>query len=369
MKTRRIAAALLLSILPSTVSIPAWSQTQGDDPVTLQARARFKEGVDAFDKGKYEEARLAFLQAYTLKRHPAVLLNLAQSSMRSNHTLDAARYFQRFLKEATTANAQQRQDAEAALAEVRQKLGRIAVVAPEGTEIALDDEGKVGVTPMDPIDVEPGQHTVRSPTHSASVIAVVGQTVEAKLGQSVIRVAAAQRRPTVVPPAPAEPATEVDGTMYTKKVDLFSRPATMAPVYVGLTVAGAGLVSAILFAVFKAEAQSKADEVADNIRTAARARTISTTGVCNNPNAPEFNDACNVLRENNSTVNTNATIANVSLAVMGAGLALAGGWYLFAPKRDDDVKPETGRVRSPKAPLVTPYAGWNSGGVSVAGEF
>jgi hypothetical protein len=30
-----------------------------------------------FDKGKYEEARLSFLQAYTLKKHPAVLLNLA----------------------------------------------------------------------------------------------------------------------------------------------------------------------------------------------------------------------------------------------------------------------------------------------------
>src|SRR6476619_7782030 len=103
MKTRRIAAAVLFAFLP----------------VTVQARARFKEGVEAFDKGKYEEARLAFLQAYTLKKHPAVLLNLAQSSAKSNHPLEAAKYFQQYLREATTASPQQRRDAETGLAEVR----------------------------------------------------------------------------------------------------------------------------------------------------------------------------------------------------------------------------------------------------------
>src|SRR6187551_133351 len=131
MKPRRIAAAVLFTFLPATMSLPAWSQ---EDAVTLQARARFKEGVEAFDKGKFEEARLAFLQAYTLKKHPAVLLNLAQSSAKSNHPLEAAKYFQQFLKEATTATPQQKKDAEAGLAEARKQIGRIDVVAPPGTE-------------------------------------------------------------------------------------------------------------------------------------------------------------------------------------------------------------------------------------------
>src|SRR3954447_20137697 len=121
MKTRRIAAAVLFTLLPATLSLPALAQQ--DDAVTLQARARFKEGVDAFDKGKYEEARLAFLQAYTLKKHPSVLLNLAQSSAKSNHHLEAAKYFQQFLREATGASADQRKSAESGLAEVRTKLG------------------------------------------------------------------------------------------------------------------------------------------------------------------------------------------------------------------------------------------------------
>ena len=57
-----------------------------DDAVTVQARARFKEGVDHYDKGQFENARLSFLQAYALKKHPAVLLNLAQSSAKATVT-------------------------------------------------------------------------------------------------------------------------------------------------------------------------------------------------------------------------------------------------------------------------------------------
>ena len=204
MNTRRIAAAVLFAFLPATVSLPAVAQP-ADDASTVQARARFKEGVDAFDKGKYEEARLAFLQAYTLKKHPAVLLNLAQSSAKSNHPLEAAKYFNQFLKEATTATPQQRKDAESGLAEVRQKLGRIEVVAPAGTDVSLDDQGKVGTTPMEAIDVEPGSHTVKSPTQSVTVSASAGQKVEAKL----VGGGGAAGAPPVAPaPAPStDPAT------------------------------------------------------------------------------------------------------------------------------------------------------------------
>src|SRR6185436_14035989 len=101
MKTSRpgIAAAVLVAFLSSTaVPLPAAAQ---DDAVTVQARARFKEGVDFYDKGQFENARLAFLQAYALKKHPAVLLNLAQSSAKSGHALEASKYFQQFLKEST----------------------------------------------------------------------------------------------------------------------------------------------------------------------------------------------------------------------------------------------------------------------------
>ena len=376
MRTRRIAAAVLVTFLSSAVSLPAVAQSS-DDAVTLQARQRFKEGVDFFDRGKYEEARLAFLQAYTLKKHPAVLLNLAQSSSKAGHHLEAAKYFKQFLKDAPNASPQQRKDAEAGIADARQRLGRIDVVAPPGTEITLDDTERVGTTPLpEPIDVEPGPHTLKSPTETVKVTAVVGARVEAKFGGSSGAAAAASTPTTSATDSPgeAQPPSEqsTGGTVGEdsprRHASLLSPPENMTPVYVGLAAAGVGLVGAILFAAFKADAQSKADTVANDIRRAANQRGISTQGVCSNTDAQiqrDFGQACSTLRDNNDKVDTNATVANVSLVVMGAGLALAAGWYLFAPKRDD------GNVMTglPKRPVITPYAGWQSGGLQVSGSF
>ena len=370
MKTRRIAAAILFAFLPSTVSLPAWSQQ--DDPATVQARARFKEGVDAYDKGKFEEARLAFLQAYTLKKHPAVLLNLAQSSARSNHPLEASKYFQQFLREATTASPQQRKDAEAGLAEVRQKLGRIEVVAPAGTEISLDDQGKVGTTPIEPIDVEPGSHTVKSPTQTVTVTATAGQKVEARLGPSAPSTVVPTPVPSTTAPDDTAPPTEQpalpsDAGVTTKRTNILSPPENMTPVYVGLGALGVGLTGAIVFALFRADAQSKADTVAGQIRNAADARQIPRTGACN-AGAADLAAACATLRDNNDKVDTNATVANIFGVVAGVGAAGALIWYFAAPKRDDPKTITSGQTRQPQRPALTPWAGWNAGGLTISGE-
>jgi hypothetical protein len=103
------------------------AQAQEKDAVTETARRRFQEGVKFFDQKRYEDARAAFLQAYALKRHPAVLLNLAQSEIRSGHSLEAARHFAGFLKESGTASPIERSEAEKGLAAARSKLGRIVI--------------------------------------------------------------------------------------------------------------------------------------------------------------------------------------------------------------------------------------------------
>jgi hypothetical protein len=357
MKTRRLAAAVLFSVLPVLpLTSPAFAQ---EDASTLQARARFKEGVEAYDKGKFEEARLSFLQAYTLRKHPAVLLNLAQSSARSNHPLEAAKYFQQFLKESTTATTQQKKDAETGLAEVRQKIGRIDVVAPPGTEISLDDQGKVGTTPMDPIDVDIGNHTVKSPTQTLTVTAVAGQKVEARFSAPAAAapppVAAAPVATTPEPTA-APPPKETIGadTGTTKSSGFLSPPANMVPVYVGVGVAAVGFGSAVVFALLKNSAQSKADKVAQQIREGAIARGLPTQGACNNPSAGDLQSACRTLRNNNDDVDTDAIVANVSLGVGIAGALFAGIWYLAAPKKDEA-----------KAAAFTPFGGYRSAGFSL----
>lgn len=387
MRTRRIAALVLVAFTSATVptTITRTASAQADDPVTTQARARFKEGVEFYDKGKFEEARLSFLQAYTLKKHPAVLLNLAQSSAKAGHPMEAAKYFKQFLKESTTASPQQKKDAESGLAEVRQKLGRIEVVAPSGTEITLDDGERIGTTPLsEPIDVDPGPHTVKSPTESVKVIATLGQKVEAKFGGSSSTAVVPVTPPSTGsnnPPAsnpPSSSGTEGDaGTVAPPpNGDSGAKPKTiwvpknLLPVYIGAGIAGAGLISAAVFAAFKADAQSKADAVASDIRRAASLRGISSQGVCSSSNGQiqkDFGNACKTLRDNNDKVDTNAAIANISIGVSAVAVAGIVIYWIVAEKRERT--PDTARAPTARPPILTPYTGWDGGGLTLTGQF
>src|SRR6516225_8166354 len=109
-KPRPIALALLLTLAPAAFSPVAGAQSSAEDPTTAMARSRFKEGVDFYDKGEFEQARLSFLQAYALKKHPAVLLNLAWSCLKSGHALEADKYFKQFLVEGHDITDKQRSD-------------------------------------------------------------------------------------------------------------------------------------------------------------------------------------------------------------------------------------------------------------------
>src|SRR5271166_3564654 len=178
MKTSRIALALVLALSPGAlVSAPAFAQSGAEDPITAMARARFKEGVDFYDKGEFDQARASFLQAYALKKHPAVLLNLAWSCVKSGHALEGKKYFEQFLAEGKDITEKQRTDANDGLTQARAKLGRIEIQATSGTEVTVDGD-KVGTAPLsDAVVVEAGAHTVKfkgpdgaSDTQSVSVL-------------------------------------------------------------------------------------------------------------------------------------------------------------------------------------------------------
>src|SRR5580658_10616449 len=130
MNYRCIAAAFLLSTAALTTPEMSWAQGSTDEATTSMARARFKEGVGYYDKGQFELARASFLQAYALKKHPAVLLNLAWSCIKSGHTLESARYFKQFLSDGKDViTDKQRADATDGLSQARAKLGQIDVAA------------------------------------------------------------------------------------------------------------------------------------------------------------------------------------------------------------------------------------------------
>ena len=147
--------------------------------------------------------------------------------------------------------------------------------------------------------------------------------------------------------------------------DLLAPPKTMAPVYAGLAVAGVGLAGTIIFAVFKSDAQGKADSVAADIRTAATQSGLQPAGICAQTGAQydRFKGACATLRDNNDKVDTNATVANISAVVGGVGLLTAVGWYLFAPKKEDPAPAPSAKGTT----VIAPYVGFEGGGLFVRG--
>lgn len=143
------------------------------------ARQRFNEGVKFFDAGQYDKARAAFLQAWVLKKHPAVLLNLAQSSLRGHHEAEAARYFDQYLHDPGATDSG-KTIATNGLADARTKDGRLDVRAPASVEVFVDDQS-VGVGAR-VVDVDPGSHAIRAGATSQNVNVAAGAIAVVPLG-------------------------------------------------------------------------------------------------------------------------------------------------------------------------------------------
>lgn len=160
MLLRHAAEWIVAGTIFGTILISPLESGAAEDPTVEMARARFREGVQFYDKQQYEKARLAFLQAYALKPHPSVLLNLAQSELRGGRPADAATHFAEYLKTAGAAGAE-KQDAESGLAAAKAKVGEITVSSDtSGAQIVVDGENR-GVTPLAaPVFVTPGRHVV-----------------------------------------------------------------------------------------------------------------------------------------------------------------------------------------------------------------
>ena len=108
------------------------AKPESEPPPAQVKRARdlWYRGVEAFRKGNYEEARLAFTECYALMPKSDVLRNLSISEIQSGHYVSAARHLRQLLaagelptnvrEEATTRLAQ----AEAQNRPTRRRRGR-----------------------------------------------------------------------------------------------------------------------------------------------------------------------------------------------------------------------------------------------------
>jgi hypothetical protein len=399
MKTRPLAAALLIALAPATLPVAAIAQSSAEDPVTAMARARFKEGVEFYDKGQYEQSRAAFLQAYALKKHPAVLLNLAWSCLKSGHALDAEKYFKQFLAEGKDATDKQRADATDGVNQSRGKIGRIEVVAPPGTEITIDGD-RAGSAPLsDPVAVEPGAHTITfkgtdtsTDTQSVSVLGGEKATVRfaRRAGTEPLPATPDHGTPAPTPPTPPPADTSSDQTSSPPPEEskpaphpakreheksggpsIFTPPDNLVPVVIGGVLTGASVAVAIAMLVGKNAAADSQASTAAQVRSAGyQCDPAMVPPTSANPQGlptAALASACASYDNDISNQNTDATVGNVAVGVGAAALLGTLIYWAVADKSSSESSGGSGRRGPAVVPVVT---GTTQGGsFSLVGRF
>lgn len=406
-----VSAFALLAVLAGPGPV-AWAQgaPPAQDSVTVIARQRYNEGVAAYDAKRYEDARTAFLQAYALKRHPAVLLNLGQSELRSGHPEDAGNHLSQFLREHTGTTPEQREAAEKGLAEAKRTSGLVIVsVDSPGADISIDGN-TVGKTPLlDPVFVKPGKHTVfaalQGKTAAASIEVKAGASTAATLTLGV-------SAPAPTPPVPTPPTPEPPGPPITPPVAPPGPPVTppMGPepgpalgpgpepggpprytfvewykhkpiawVGTGLAVVGLGLGIGGGAAAASASSSSNADVASIQAEIANRNKMgfKDPNNVCN-PNvlagnpalATHYGQACGVVSQDNSNYNTGVAVMATGWVLFGVGVVGTVAytmidWFPNRARTGSNDRPGAPGPSVAVLPLVSPAVR----GVGVIGSF
>jgi hypothetical protein len=350
MRTGPIAIVLLVAFAPVGVAAPAWAQTAAGEATTDLAREQFKEGVAHFDKGEFELARASFLQAYTLRKHPAILGNLAWSCFKSGHFLEAHRYFEQFLSDAPSITPAQRADVADGLNQTDAHLGHIEIAAAAGSDVSIDGE-HVGTAPLPgPVAVDAGTHALRAvaPDGTASTQSVTVVASEKKVAQ-LAAAPPASPRPESTASAP-EPAPESQPSSVW--------PENMLPIYIGGGLVIVSAAVAIGGAVAKQSAQSNANTEASEL-AASHATCPAPSGSTNADIS-----ACTTYANDNHQWNQDSTLANVAIGVGIVALVGTGVYWVLAKKQGTTTEPAAAM-----GPKVAPLVGPSFGGLSVSAAF
>ncbi len=359
---------------------PVHAETAADGAPTDEARARFKEGVKFYDHGKYEQARVAFLQAYALTNNAGVLMNLAWSCLRAGHPAEAERYFHKFMSEAKDMTDKQIADATDGLNQAQARIGHVEVNAPAGA-VVLVDGAEVGSAPLsEAVSVDPGSHSIQvkgaDPSEAQTVPVTVGHTAHVTLhGKSAPAVAKASSPPAEEAAEPARHASApsekesaadeapagatASAPASESHPGIFSPPRNMVPVVVLGSLAVVGYGGAIAAFAVRQHDQLKRSNDEAYINTHIP-DGIGAFSCSNPPNNATLIADCKVINQENDDISRDTLIANIAL---GAGLAFTAATVIYWLAADKGPRsPTTGFV-------VTPLVGDGTGGVVVSGAF
>jgi len=277
---------------------------RADDAALAEAQKRFQEGLPLMDAGKFEEARLKFLQAVAVLKAPSILYNLASTELKTGHEVEAVGHYRAFLLGAATDTRitdAMREKAKQNIAELLKKVGQLDIHVPEGAKVSID--GVPNESDLkEPVPVVPGSHKVDATFGGR----VKSATVDARLGE-VTRVTITSESSPSVTAVPAEPKAE----------------RTTLGLAVPIGLGAVGLVAAGLGAGFLVDSNNKADK-ADAFNQSIPGGACTAEITCRSYDA-KSEDA-----SNSRTVST--------VAFVGAGVFLLGaiGSFVFWPSKKSE---------------------------------
>lgn len=400
MNYRCLAAAFLLSTAALTTPVAGWAQSAPDEATTSMARARFKEGVTYYDKGQFELARASFLQAYALKRHPAILLNLAWSCVKSGHALEGARYFKQFLTDSKDVTDKQRADVNDGLSQARAKLAQIEVTGAAGLDVTIDGD-HVGTTPLaEPVLVEVGSHSVRvkapdGTSDMQSITVLTGEKAAAHFRAAppppppaplpppaptpVVapppEVAAPPPQPQASPPATSTSTTTLQEPPKPLEPTPVEPPAEtrstlpLWPGFVGLGLTAASVVVGVVGLTSVGTAQNNATNQAANILQVGGScppvPPSANAGAAAMTQYQQLISACSKYSDDNNLVNVDRTVGVVALTAGGVLLAGSVVYLVVAAVHNGS---HSDSAPAPQA-LVLPIVSPSLSGLAVVGTF
>jgi tetratricopeptide (TPR) repeat protein len=310
------------------IALLAAALAAGGRAAAQDAETAYKEGVAAFEAGRYEEAAELFRAAHALRPSFKLLYNIGQSEAAAKRFGAALEAFERYLAEGGDEIAPERRDE--VLAEVdrlRKMIGYVEVEAPDGAEVAIDGAAR-GAAPLPgPIPLASGvDHSVRV-TQGERVL--VERTVRVSGGQSLTVRAAAAEAPVVeaAPPEAVAAPADAGGSSGLKK-------GGWALVGIGGAMVVGGVVTGVL-------AYKKDGELYD---------------ACPREECSDTQDH----RDDIDSLETLSAVTDVLLFVGGAAVA-TGAVLLIV----DGVR---GR-RAERPVAVIPAAGPGFGGAAISGRF
>ena len=167
MKNRRIVVAIGLASTLVLMAAPAVAQdapkptgTAGPDAPDArmeEARQRYQRGLQLFNEGNYEAARVEFERAYQLAPTFKLLYNIGLSYEQLGDYVQAQVSLTKYLEQGSTEiSEERRKEVEKELAQIRPRIARVVVIANvPGAQVTVDDncgnEAPAGIATCGPM--------------------------------------------------------------------------------------------------------------------------------------------------------------------------------------------------------------------------